>query len=760
MKIIYFLISLMVIWLFTNQNPCRGQNSSFVIMEGNHFKLEGQNYYPITANYSISVNKVVNGGVTSFNVGPQGWYYGRAYNSSTQQYVFQADYLNANEMQTAMVYDFESLINHGFNSIRLTFGPGEESQRNSSCAEYTPKRYGHCLGFACSTPGRWCDFQPFSSPSGPYDQIYSIYDQVFYAVNQASFNTGKPFKVMILIGAKNMDQDIQPGETISRRDEYANFLSAISDHYKDNPALMAYDFYNEPGNFHWTGIIENSNGEEIGYENYSKQEVCNILSLWSNAVRSNTTHQYSTIGLFGCNDVFQWDPGVMDVDFLSFHIYPDPSLGVRNGSANNPSLPVMIKDVKRQIKWIANTINKPWILGEIGLSSTYNDECLPDQGTNEDQRFFAQSTLAFTRDVGGKGYSWWCYKDADYKSCTDNSGESGYYGLWTMGLSSAMSPCPTNLATATNNNCRYSFEKPAADEFLAFDPLNVNSNGGIVSDADYYNPYNYSTVTNGTVVDQDGNPIVNAVVRGSNTDWKWFTTFTRANGTFSLYSDSPIVHWNASAICATSDNNPGAQNTFHLNKIPDEKTISRAITSDEYIEAINKLFVLNSSISGNGSTGVTCDMKAGKSLIITPGFTAQKGCHYTAHIGNPNCGSLSSQVFATHPNQQLSDSHNMSDENSLKSGQITANQPDIVGSSSLVLSISPNPSNGEFYILTNDLNRMTKSVSVYNSLGVQILNFDSEDQNIKIDLKKYGKGMYNIHVGYCKTEYVQKVIIN
>ena len=148
---------------------------------------------------------------------------------------------------------------------------------------------------------------------------------IFEILNEAN-NAG--LKVILLTGKAG-------NTTTTFHDLYGDYLGRLAKKLKNNTTLMAYDLYNEPANM-----------------SLSKEIICNSVNNWYTIIKTNDPNHMVTIGLQNALDVFSWDPGLLSVDFLSFHLYPFPS-------TNDTHL---IFDPRKRvfsdIKWISNIANK------------------------------------------------------------------------------------------------------------------------------------------------------------------------------------------------------------------------------------------------------------------------------------------------------------------------------------------------------------------------------------------------------------------
>lgn len=185
-------------------------------------------------------------------------------------------------------------------------------------------------------------------------------------------------KVMMVTGGKAVHQ-------LPTSQEYSNYLDFLSKRYMKDTVLIAYDLLNEPEYFHKVG---------------DKREVSILVSQWSNIIRRNTKNQLITIGLTSGNTTHDWDPELLDVDFHSFHLYPDTSID-QHVYFNH-------------MQWFSKALKKPWIIGETGFAASDLKTDKFIDGNVEEQVDFYSKTYKRCFDCGGIGYSWWQFHDASW----------------------------------------------------------------------------------------------------------------------------------------------------------------------------------------------------------------------------------------------------------------------------------------------------------------------------------------------------------
>jgi hypothetical protein len=290
-----------------------------------------------------------------------------------------------------------------------------------------------------------------------------------------------------------------------------NFYSKIADGLSENKTLMAYDLYNEPIYF--------DRGD------YTKSQTKEFVESYNKAIKNQSPQHLSTIGLTHYKIVSEWDPELMDVDFLSFHAYPYWS--------KNLSL---LERFESKLYWISKNITKPWIVGETGLNTV--EECDPQNlasGTIEDQLEFMTYSLEKFKSAGASGYSWWSFQDTREK-LKGECPHSSCYGLVDRkkGVFYENSKGENVIGGLKTLVSELPFK-----EFVVDAPYELPfwSKIGKPSDDHYYNIDYLPSHKNalGRVIDEYGEPVEDAVIILQNTvSNTQYSTFSHADGFFDL----------------------------------------------------------------------------------------------------------------------------------------------------------------------------------------------------------------------------------
>lgn len=274
------------------------------------------------------------------------------------------------------------------------------------------------------------------------------------------------------------------------------YLARYLDHFRNDTNILAFDLFNEPLYF---DRLERP-----------KQEAIRAVAHWRKMMDEHAPDHLFTLGLTGIREAFEFDPELIDVDFISFHPYEYEPDQVRN-----------------ELTWYGKELTVPWMVGETAIPA--DNDSVP----YADQRAFAQKTLDQARACGAVGYSWWQYKDVRWHEFHPSF----------MGLLSRDGYTVTSQGHLVEGS-----PKPVVEVFRRFDP---GSPKGPCLDLPNY--YNYSSHTGsritGRLVDVLGNPIRQGVIIGWNESWSVsYHTVNHDDGTFELLGDFRFHHWMVSGL--------------------------------------------------------------------------------------------------------------------------------------------------------------------------------------------------------------------
>jgi hypothetical protein len=456
----------------------------YVSIENGKFMYQDEPFYPITMNYGIDICKDSNG----YYIGPY--------------HAFFPDNRACDDKEDGL-FRINKHLKHisslGFNSIRLVGLAVRPNETNTALVN------------------RYLDMPD----QNPIDFVYdenSIQTIVAPMLSEfLSIADTYNLKVLLLTGHRGVEH-----KNLSQN--YTNIIGLIAEAFSEHTTLIGYDLYNEPS---WNDAGDNT-----------KQNISANVSQWSTILREKAPHHLITMGHTDSGVVFEWDPSLMDLDFHSYHLYPFPSEYTSEGVQTG------FKKFLRQLRWVSEVMNEPWIIGETGFSAHPDPEVYFDWGTPQDQKDFAHFSLRSVRDAGGVGYSWWSYSDG-------NAAPAENKRLDFMGVIASSDP--------RTDEWPKPHLKPVSFEFNDFDPF-AQGNYDPINDDFYYNPYNYSKYKiSGRVIKPNDitiphqeddalkdssilyKSVSNAVIYANSRDWKHFTTtFSKPDGTFELHSDKPI----------------------------------------------------------------------------------------------------------------------------------------------------------------------------------------------------------------------------
>jgi hypothetical protein len=272
--------------------------------------------------------------------------------------------------------------------------------------------------------------------------------------------------------------------------EIENYLIQLAERFQHDETIMAYDLFNEPLYF-----------DEPARK---KEDVFKRTKHGKGIFKKHAPDQLVTIGLTGIREVFEWDPNAMNVDFISFHPYEYQNDQVRN-----------------EMYWYNRYVNKPWVIGETSLPA--DNDSVP----YSEQKKFAEETIERTVNCNGIGYSWWQYKDVKW-----NEFHASYMGILNR---------QGETISQTGKEIKGT-KKPVADVFTQKHNTVPNDSCNCLE-----NYYNYNSLNKyclfGKVLTNDNKPIEGAVIMAWDTTWTIsYTTFSKADGSFELYSDIPMYH--------------------------------------------------------------------------------------------------------------------------------------------------------------------------------------------------------------------------
>ena len=347
----------------------------------------------------------------------------------------------------------------------------------------------HELGFNCI---RLCFDRISQDEKGNY--FYQA-DNKDYYINEHSTEIIQELKQVVdIAGEKNLRVMLLIKPPIDNY-ELKTFTIQLLKEFKNNPVIFAYDFMNEPLYF----------DQE---KNRSKKDAMQIVSRWRKLMQEHAPNQLFTIGFSEPIEIFEWDPQLLDVDFVQIHTYH----------------PLRVPN---EIYWYSHYIDKAWMIGETALPAD------GDSITYDEQRQFITDAFHYTLDCGGSGFGWW-----EFQEIPGTHFEAQYTGLLNhQGIT----------YTADSTYPIQGTLKPAA---LAIKELTSYKKQKPVQAVNYYNMLGFSNICiKGKILDKKTKQAVaGAVIRGWNQYWSvGMNTFTNEKGEFTLFSNDECVHFEISA---------------------------------------------------------------------------------------------------------------------------------------------------------------------------------------------------------------------
>lgn len=458
---------------------------SFVTLKKGKFYIGKEIFYPRVLNYSVNVLQDYKGG---YHVVPdirQGW-------EAPGCGVGVSIGPDAESWRKEMEKHLHKAVELGFNSIRLVglgFKYHDDALMLQGYWRQTGKNNPECYYYTTKPVLKLPDHK---------EMFGNFFAEVIEVIKADSL----PLK-LILVPARHLHE--------KKNDVITDYFAYLANKFKDEPTIMAWDLYNEP-NFNY--IVHNK-GKFL-----TKYQAANFMNLWCDTIRNYAPNHLITFGphMF---DVFDWDADIMNIDFISLHVYPILK-PVTDYNYSNGWLRYLV--VLRNYK---NTQTKPWIIGETGLPGADPQTGPYHSAIKSDalQAEFAQNSMRYASYYGAQGYSWWMLKDMhlpEAKKKDENSGRETSYGLIQRYNKDLL---PKKAA--------YVFSQEAYNWSDGCDTCTP------LPDDQYYNPWerNFYYVR-GTVKDQRGRPIPDALIKYHTIKGPVYWTFSDKNGRFKAWCDA------------------------------------------------------------------------------------------------------------------------------------------------------------------------------------------------------------------------------
>ncbi|HKM94313.1 MAG TPA: T9SS type A sorting domain-containing protein, partial [Prolixibacteraceae bacterium] len=209
----------------------------------------------------------------------------------------------------------------------------------------------------------------------------------------------------------------------------------------------------------------------------------------------------------------------------------------------------------------------------------------------------------------------------------------------------------------------------------------------------------------------------------------------------------------------TSDNTP--VNTVHQGNVYVQLQIVSSVPLDLDISTTtvtssdNQCFNARNNIvvAGTGNvivqSGASANFIAGHSVQFLPGFHAVNGSYVDAHITTN--GSFCDQLP---PPLMLA--YDPPVEKSVDNVEPNIEEADLPNTQSML--VYPNPSNGQFILLLNNFEGVTR-VFIYNAMGQKVYDVSISDEKHFVELPNVQRGIYFVKAINKQKQFDQKIVI-
>lgn len=441
----------MVLWLLVTACGSGQQagQGGFVKMDSAGFVLRGEPYFPLGVNYIANVR-----------IGSTGLW---ATPSPDYASIGQDARIDPARDRAQLFEDMRLIRDMGFNSVRVV-GLNEVVVEGDAVWYSMRNALGHDTLL-------------------PLEQVAERADYLDAVSTVLEACRAADLRVVLLV-------QLRPAAPITER-----LFARIADRFVADTIVMAYDLFNEPLYF--------------DPEERSKQEVHALMTGWRKLFDRHAPHQLYTMGLTGIRETFEFDPNMLQVDFISYHPYEYEPDQVRN-----------------ELRWYHDVVQVPWIIGETAIPAD------GDSVPYVEQADFAERTLRQARACGAIGYTWWQFQDVRW----------GTFHADYMGLLHREGTLKNSKGGSVAGGL-----KPVVEVFRSYDPFADAGPCLCLPNQANYSAGKASRVE-GRLVDGQGRPIVHGTVIGWNEFWgSSYHTVSDSAGYFALEAPERIFHWMASA---------------------------------------------------------------------------------------------------------------------------------------------------------------------------------------------------------------------
>ncbi|HRH65729.1 MAG TPA: T9SS type A sorting domain-containing protein [Bacteroidia bacterium] len=792
-KSIYILIAHCLLWF------CVNAQSDFIKIRGRQFfDNEGQPFYPMHAVYFLDViypealfqpgppamNPVSDPYINQYYIAPNAWYGSLTMNGKYESYLESGSL-------ALIEKDFRKIKEMGFNGVRLSNSSWRYNLQyddwENGWVDIFPQDF-----FLKTWPDKNHYRKDVVMLRRPYDQdpfldrYLVLLDSVLGRASNAGINVLMDVSVFGIYNFPSAVDDLQ------------ELLRIYGNHFKENKTLMGYVIIQEPT---YTDL-----------PSHVKSDICEKVNLFYETLHNPScdTNHLITIGMIDVQDVLEWDPAVLKVDFLMPHVYPFfrdyEQLNMEDG----------IKRVLGKLYWISKNYPIPWFIGETNILAS-DDAILPGQMQAPEslQKQFVDSFLEQVHNCSGSGFTYFAYQESGRHDVSGGPFYNDGSGILRMG----------NLTNENDNRYDKEFVTDIRNYFDNRPPPNAE----LCSKPDnYYDPYNAKRhsedyfppgtipMIKGTVTDQNGSPIKNAVVtvyaftgirlhedlnnpnKITGVKDNGYYTFTDADGKYSItpfsidFPNSPdgglqFIRWiQVSAVGTTKSecphpdgwtwySNPNDPNTQWLNLPPNVLTECGSTNgeinfvlnrnSDSYYTVIENQLVnaQNSTkhysgrlkLKAQGQNIISSDGTANLSALDTVNlkdeFSSVAGSE--THIHNTNvfdeCIDFPSPARINHSTTFLKQ----------KKSRISKELDLVFTHEPQDISIFPNPGTGKFMLKIQLNSSLNKEIEIFDIYSKRIFSMITVANNLEIDISSQSKGLYFVKVKSNKSSIVKQLII-
>lgn len=786
----------------------KGQGTGYVTLKGRQFyDQQGVPFFPMVMNYHVEL--------THDNPNNPQYKIIRSTIYGTAGCVLEGGY-TFNDCETSLAQDFAKMKQMGFNTIRLVGALSPNRNDNGALGFHTLSGSFSDLSI---NPSSFCNNKQTIGLDAPYTNADA---QLFFNLVKHFMDVADSSNMKVILlcadgsgsytnGSGNIVYYPDRGSSLTDAQDYAAFLHQLALAINSKPALLAYDLYNEP-NYSW--YLPGRNMDK------NKQTVCDYFALWYDAIKAADPNHLITIGGTDYSDVFHWDTGVMKLDFVSVHYYPERDK------------PYETERLINQHHWFTEALGKPWIVGETGFSSSGESCLIPYlDGDNAAQLVFMQAILPSVRDCGGSGFSWWEFQDKHWycvpdavcnptcANCDNWGGFCGFDFELNQFTTASIAAASNNILGNYHSLLAYGdpdpvtglydagIDKAAVAFTTAFDEGNgTPAPAACTGPTAYYDdPYHQgdfntdaATYVTGFIQDQDGQPLPNAAVLALNWlettdpyntsgdpkddkyDHSWIYTFADGNTSGNNFTVKPYApnHPNDPRIVYMVISSTGASKQelgqpYPWTDVGMNTNVGTVVLNKIYFEydaQINNTTVTTSSLQQNYNgwntltatnvtiqSGVISDWKARQEVNLQADFNAQSGSEVHIYTGETFAECPDYTGFARVAQTPANDNSNYKIPPN-KGIELTFVK---TGKTKPDAEIIPNPATGLFVIkMLNVGDASQTTVSIKNMVGKQLRKIIFAGSEYKMDMSHEARGIYMVEITTDKNRILKKLVIN